>query len=86
MSHVEPRSARTLNQAYRAASGLTQTDFGDGSVLPLELFPGVQVCVQQVAKEIPTVFKNGGKCPQRGAKDPYFSQIDAEEYLFYNSE
>jgi hypothetical protein len=36
-------------------------------------------------KEIPTVFKNGGKCPQRAAKDPYFSQIDAEEYLFYNS-
>jgi hypothetical protein len=38
-----------------------------------------------IKKEIPTVFKNGGKCPQRGAKDPYFSQIDAEEYLFYNS-
>jgi hypothetical protein len=36
-------------------------------------------------KEIPTVFKNGGKCPQRAATDPYFSQIDAEEYLFYNS-
>jgi hypothetical protein len=30
-------------------------------------------------KEIPSVFKNGGK-------GPHFSQIDAENYLFYNSE
>jgi hypothetical protein len=37
-------------------------------------------------KEIPPVFKKGGKGPQTGAKGPHFSQIDAEEYLFYNSE